>query len=85
MRQGSTLRLSLRELYANVRIPVAGTDAGHTVSPAAMAEVAAGRGADVDAVGFEIPDEFVVGYGLDYAGYYRNLPYIGMLKKKVYE
>lgn len=33
----------------------------------------------VDHVGFEIPDEFVVGYGLDYAGHYRNLPFIGVL------
>ncbi len=33
----------------------------------------------VDAVGFVIPDEFVVGYGLDYAGKYRNLPYVGVL------
>ncbi len=32
-------------------------------------------------VGFDIPDEFVVGYGLDYDGYYRNLPYIGSLKE----
>lgn len=30
-------------------------------------------------VGFDIPDEFVVGYGLDYDGYYRNLPYVGVL------
>lgn len=37
----------------------------------------------VDRVGFEIPDEFVVGYGLDYAGRYRNLPYIGVLKEDV--
>ena len=34
---------------------------------------------DVDYVGFEIPDEFVVGYGLDYAQKYRNLPYIGIV------
>jgi hypoxanthine phosphoribosyltransferase len=35
-------------------------------------------------VGFDIPPEFVVGYGLDYAEKYRDLPYIGRLKKAVY-
>ncbi len=34
--------------------------------------------------GFKIPDEFVVGYGLDYAEKYRNLPYIAVLKEEVY-
>lgn len=34
--------------------------------------------------GFDIPDEFVVGYGLDYAEKYRNLPYVGILKPEVY-
>jgi hypoxanthine phosphoribosyltransferase len=34
-----------------------------------------------DYVGFEIPNEFVVGYGLDYMGHYRNLPYIGVLNE----
>lgn len=38
-----------------------------------------------DYCGFEIPDEFVVGYGLDYANYYRNLPYIGIIKPEVYQ
>lgn len=40
---------------------------------------------DVDWVGFEVPHEFVVGYGLDYAERYRNLPYIGVLKPDVYQ
>ncbi len=39
---------------------------------------------DVDFNGFEIPDKFVVGYGLDFAEKYRNLPYIGVLKKELY-
>lgn len=39
---------------------------------------------DADFVGMEIPDEFVVGYGLDYDEKYRNLPYVGVLKREVY-
>ncbi len=35
---------------------------------------------DIEYLGFEIPDEFVVGYGLDYAEKYRNLPYIGIIE-----
>ncbi len=37
-----------------------------------------------DFVGFEVPDEFVIGYGLDFAEEYRNLPFIGVLKSEVY-
>ena len=39
----------------------------------------------VDYCGVEIPDEFVIGYGLDYNEQYRNLPYVGILKRSVYE
>ena len=39
----------------------------------------------IDYNGFVVPDHFVVGYGLDYAEKYRNLPYIGILNPKVYE
>ena len=37
-----------------------------------------------DLAGFEVPDEFVVGFGLDYCQQYRNMPYIGVLKPEVY-
>jgi len=38
-----------------------------------------------DYVGFTIPNEFVVGYGLDFNEYYRNLPYVGILKPEAYQ
>lgn len=40
---------------------------------------------EADYVGFTVPNEFVVGYGLDYNQRYRNLPYIGVLKPEIYE
>lgn len=43
------------------------------------------REVSVDYLGFTIPDKFVVGYGLDYAQRYRNLPYVGILKPAVYQ
>ncbi len=45
-----------------------------------------GRGTQIDAdyVGFTIPDAFVIGYGLDWNQRYRNLPYVGILKRDVY-
>ena len=39
---------------------------------------------EADYVGFTIPNEFVVGFGLDYNEQYRNLPYVGVLKPEVY-
>lgn len=46
-----------------------------------------GRKADIkaDYVGFDVPDAFVVGYGLDYIEKYRNLPYVGVLKPEIYQ
>lgn len=39
---------------------------------------------NIDYLGWEVPDEFLVGYGLDYAEKYRNLPLIGVLKREIY-
>lgn len=40
---------------------------------------------DADYIGFEIPDEFVIGFGLDFDQKYRNLPYVGILKEECYK
>lgn len=58
-----------------------------TIKIVTLLDKPSGRKADIQAdyVGFEVPDAFVVGYGLDYAERYRNLPYIGVLKPAVYE
>ena len=46
-----------------------------------------GRKVDIEAdyIGFDVPDAFVVGYGLDYMEKYRNLPYVGVLKPEIYQ
>lgn len=58
-----------------------------SVEVAALLRKVGAQRADVTCkyVGFDCPDEFIVGYGLDYAQNYRNLPYIGVLKRSVYE
>ena len=40
---------------------------------------------EVEFLGAQVPDEFIVGYGLDYREKYRNLPYVGVLKREIYE
>ena len=58
-----------------------------SIEIAALLSKPARRKVNIDAkyIGYEVPDEFLVGYGLDYANKYRNLPYIGVLKRSVYE
>lgn len=57
-----------------------------SVSVVALMRKAAPNQIDVNCryVGYECPNEFIVGYGLDYAQHYRNLPYIGVLKPEIY-
>ena len=58
-----------------------------SVEIATMLDKKKGRLMPIEAkyVGFEIPNAFIVGYGLDYDEKYRNLPYVGILKKEIYE
>ena len=57
-----------------------------SVKIATLLDKPVGRIVDIEAdyTCFTIPNEFVVGYGLDYDEYYRNLPYVGVLKEEVY-
>ena len=75
----SGVTLNYLKTYLQVRKPA-------SVSIVTLMDKPANRKAPVDAnyACFEVPDAFVVGYGLDYAEKYRNLPYIGVLKPEVY-
>lgn len=75
----SGVTLSYLEKYLMVRQPA-------SISVATLLDKPARRRADIQAdyFCFEIPDAFVVGYGLDYNERYRNLPYIGILKPEIY-
>jgi hypoxanthine phosphoribosyltransferase len=68
-------------------IELLGDRGPRTIRVCALIDKQKARKADVDLeyVGFRIPDEFVVGYGLDFAEIYRNLPYVGVLKASMYE
>lgn len=57
-----------------------------TISVVTLFDKPSGRTVNLEAnyTGFVLPDEFVVGYGLDYAERYRNLPYVGVLKPEIY-
>ena len=75
----SGVTLSYLKQYLMVRRPA-------SITIATLMDKPARRKADVyaDYSCFEVPDAFVVGYGLDYNEHYRNLPYIGVLKPEVY-
>jgi len=75
----SGVTLSYLKKYLEVRKPA-------SISIATLLDKPARRKADVyaDYFCFEVPDAFVVGYGLDYNEVYRNLPYIGVLKPEIY-
>ena len=75
----SGVTLAYLKKYLGVRNPA-------SISIVTLLDKPARRRADIkaDYAGFEVEDAFVVGYGLDYAEQYRNLPYIGVLKSEVY-
>ncbi len=75
----SGVTLSYLKKYIEARKPA-------SVRICTLLDKPARRKADINAdyVGFECPDAFIVGYGLDYAERYRNLPYIGVLKTEIY-
>ena len=76
----SGITLNYLKNYLSVRRPA-------SIRVATLMDKPARRKADIyaDYSCFEVPDAFVVGYGLDYNENYRNLPYIGILKPEVYE
>ncbi len=75
----SGVTLSYLKKYIEVRKPA-------SIGICTLLDKPARRRADItpNYVGFECPDSFIVGYGLDYDERYRNLPYIGVLKPEIY-
>lgn len=76
----SGLTLNYLRTYLEVRKPA-------SIKICTLMDKPARRRAPIhaDYVGFDCPDAFIVGYGLDYAEQYRNLPYIGVLKPEIYQ
>lgn len=76
----SGVTLNYLRKYLSVRQPA-------SVTIVTLMDKPSGRKADIyaDYACFEVPDAFVVGYGLDYNEKYRNLPYVGELKREIYE
>lgn len=76
-------------LTLNYLVRVLGARGASSISLCTLLDKPARRAPGIDLKsnysGFEIEDEFVVGYGLDYAEKYRNLPFIGVLKPEIYE
>ncbi len=75
---GTTLKYLLEYLKARK---------AKSVAVASLLSKPARRKAEIDIkyLGFTVPDEFIVGYGIDYAEGYRNTPYIGILKEEIYK
>jgi hypoxanthine phosphoribosyltransferase len=75
----SGITLNYLKQYLNQRKPA-------SIKICTLLDKPARRSAPISAdfVGFDCPDAFIVGYGLDYAEKYRNLPYIGTLKPEIY-
>jgi len=75
---GTTLKYLLEYLKARK---------AKSVEIASLLNKPARRKAEIDIkyLGFNVPDEFIVGYGIDYAEGYRNAPYIGVLKEEIYK
>ena len=67
-------------------VDLLGERGANSVKVGTLLDKPEGRKVEIEAdyVGFVVPNEFLVGYGLDYQGYYRNLPYVGILKPSVY-
>ena len=63
------------------------TRKANSIEIATLLNKPARRVADINVkyIGFDVPDEFIVGYGIDYAEKYRNMPFIGTLKPEIYE